>query len=171
MDDLRLIPRMLQPVGDENADGQRLLRVHAPLAGQPRLERFAFDKLRCEVMDAVVFARRVNLDDVRVIQPRGGFGLVLETRDEVRVLRHPWGDDLQRDNAVEHRLAGLEHGAHAAGPKLLQDRVTAECLADQVRHNNVFQECAENSQMRRSVSSARKSCPLLPIMPSDPPQS
>jgi len=47
------------------------------------------------------------------------------------------GHDLEGDEAVENRLAGLVNCAHAALTELGKDFVASECLACQFRHDTL----------------------------------
>jgi hypothetical protein len=55
----------------------------------------------------------VDSRDVRVIQRREGLGFTLEARKPISVVRERLGQDLDRDVAIQLRVAGPEDLAHA----------------------------------------------------------
>ena len=57
---------------------------------------------------------------------RDGTRLTLEALAELRIGGERVGQDLDRDGAVEPRVAGLVHLAHAAGAERRDDLVRAE---------------------------------------------
>ena len=70
---------------------------------QPRAGRCPRTQRIDEVQPAVVLARLVDRDDVRVLDRRGQLRLALEALAEVRVGGELGGDQLQRDGAVRAR--------------------------------------------------------------------
>ena len=67
--------------------------------------------------------------DVRMIQRRERLRFALEPREPLGIARERVGQDLDRDVAIELRIAGAIHLAHAPGAKGGQDFVGAEAGA------------------------------------------
>ena len=80
-------------------------------------QRFAFDQFGDDVGQAVLFADIVDVKNVGVIEGAGGAGLLLKARAAAGVGGHLRRQNLQRDRAVEARIAGAIHLAHAADAK------------------------------------------------------
>ena len=74
-----------------------------------------------QIVEAARLPKVEDADDVRMVQPRERAALAIETLGEVRVVRERVRQQLERDEAVEVRLAGLEHEAHAAAPDQFND--------------------------------------------------
>ena len=66
------------------------------------------------------------MDDVGVVERRGGAGLAVEAIDVGLVEGLLGGQHLDRDAAPELRVFGEEHLPHAAGADLVEDAVRAE---------------------------------------------
>ena len=54
-----------------------------------------------------------------------------------RISGHFFGQELERDEAVQPRVLGLVHDSHAAAAELLDDAVVRDCLADHCRESYV----------------------------------
>ena len=89
-------------------------------------QRLAFEQFEYEVLGVVLSADVVQAADVRVIERRDRLGLALEPCAELRVTRQLRREHLHGDLAVEARIAGLIHLAHASGPDQGEDLVGAE---------------------------------------------
>ena len=76
------------------------------------------------------FFETVDRGDVRMIQRREGLGFARETRQSVGVGGERVGQHLDRDVAIQLRVARPIHLAHAAGPKGGQDFVRAKTCAE-----------------------------------------
>ena len=98
----------LQPEGDGAVHWRRAL-------GELIGERPAFEKFHDEERHAVLFANVEERADVRVIEARDGAGLARQAIESARVRERPGGEDLHGHIAVEPRIAGAIHFAHAAG--------------------------------------------------------
>ena len=105
-------PRRLE---DLDRDVDRADRVQRRLLADQLLERPARQVLHRDVVRAVERAPVVDADDVRVLEPGRGLRLAPEALDEVRVLREPAVQQLQRDLAAELLVLGQEHVGHPAG--------------------------------------------------------
>ena len=104
-------------------DAAHLAEFEARLAVEVFTEAGAVDIFHRDERDAVVLAVFIDADDVRVIEPPGSPGFVLEPRGELRrelragdVLAH----GLDRDGALDLRIEGLVDQPHRALP---QDRL------------------------------------------------
>ena len=69
-----------------------------------------------------------HLDDVGVLEARGGQRLAAEAGHEGLVLGQVLGQQLDRHRALEHGVGGQEDGRHAAGAQPALDRVAARDL-------------------------------------------
>ena len=96
----------------------------------PRREAPAEDELHRDVGEALVLADLVNGDDVRMVQGRGGARLLSEAQIVLRTLVEALGEQLDRDDAPEGRVARAVEPAHAAGAELAQDLEAADVRAD-----------------------------------------
>jgi hypothetical protein len=72
----------------------------------------------------------VNRSDVRMIERREHLRFTFEPRDTVGVSRKTFGQNLQRDIAVEVRVFRAIDLAHSSFAKLGEDAIWPECLAD-----------------------------------------
>ena len=80
----------------------------------PLREILTLDEFHDEGADAAGFFEAVDVRDVRMIQRREGLGFAGEPRQAIRIIRERVGQDLQRDVAIELRVARPIHLAHAA---------------------------------------------------------
>ena len=71
----------------------------------------------------------VDRDQVRMVQARGGAGLVGESREPLGVAGERFGQHLQRDGAVELDVLGAIDLAHAAASEQRPDPIPAERCA------------------------------------------
>jgi hypothetical protein len=94
--------------GEEARDGE------LSLALEQGVHRLAAEVLHHDEGAVAVEAVVGKLHDVAVLKLRGGFGLLEEARGEHRVGGDLGLEDLDRDDAAEELVAGLEDGAHAA---------------------------------------------------------
>ena len=72
----------------------------------------------------------VDGDDVGMVQGAGGLGLLHEPALAVGIGDLVGGKDLDRDGALELRVAGLEDDAHAAFAQLRLERIATQGLAN-----------------------------------------
>ena len=73
----------------------------------------ALDEFHHEGGHAPAFFEAVDRRDVRVIQRREGLRFTLEAREPIRVVRERLGQDLDRDVAIQLRVARPEDLPHA----------------------------------------------------------
>src|SRR4029079_9894752 len=90
MRELQRIEQLLHQRGE-------LAEIEARAAIQMLAQAGALDVLHRDERDVLVFAVLVNADDVRMLEPAGGFRLVLEAR-------HVLGGELRRDVVFAYRL-------------------------------------------------------------------
>ena len=127
--------RRRQAIGDLHRQIQELARA---LDGR---HRRPLDELH----DEVVCPDVVELTDVGVIQRCDGLRLFLEALAELLV-RH-----LDGDGAIEPRVAGSVHFAHAAGTNGREDFVRAEASARLQCHGCGCRDCLESLDVRQPV--------------------
>ena len=89
-------------------------RVEPAAAQQNLLEIRPLDVLHHDEQPALILARVVDRDHVRVIDLAGDLELALEPLPERVVLREPVGHHLDRNLAVERQLDGAPHDRHSA---------------------------------------------------------
>ena len=127
MDDAARVSRR-QRIGDRYGDPQHLAEAHAV----PRNERI--EALAAHVLhdDEIVAVRRLDLvdgDDVRVIEGRGGVRFLHKPPPTIVVADAIGRQDLDRDLAVETRIAGAIDLAHPTRANQREDLVRPECRA------------------------------------------
>ena len=115
----------LKGVRDLDAEAEYLRERQRPAFDTCR-QRLAFEQFEDEVLGVVLSADVVQAADVRVIERRDRLGLALEAGAELRVTRQLRREHLHGDRAVEARVAGLIHLAHASGPDQREDLVGAK---------------------------------------------
>src|SRR5205085_1006255 len=98
-------------------------------ADQP-VERFAIDELHGDVIRAAGRADVIDVDDVGMIQSRGGLRLLLETSPALGTGGRIRTQDLDGYRPVEMRIEGPVDHAHSAFTELCFNPVMAEGLAD-----------------------------------------
>ncbi len=77
-------------------------------------ERLAFDVLHHQKIGAVLVADVVERADVRMIQAGDGLCFALEALAQFGAIGEMSGQNFDRDDAVEARVAGFVHLAHSA---------------------------------------------------------
>ena len=77
-----------------------------------------------------MLANVVNRADVGVIQRGGGLGFALKTGEGLRIVSYIFGQEFERDEAMQPRVLGLVHHAHSAAAQFLDDAVVRDGLAD-----------------------------------------
>src|SRR6185369_12896727 len=97
----------------------RGLRLDRTLPLQDLRPRTALDVLHDDVVAAAVDAGVVDLDDVRVDQPRHRQRLAFEAGDEALVVVQVLGEDLDRHRALEDAVGRLVDARHPAGAEAL----------------------------------------------------
>src|SRR5262249_25581381 len=97
-------------------------------------ERLALQVLHDEKVGALLMTDVVERAEVWMTQRRNGAGLLLEAAKSLRIAAECGGQHLDRDEAVQPRIAGLIHLSHAAGAKQSDDFVDTEPRAGEERH-------------------------------------
>ncbi len=109
--------RRFKGLGHLLRDEQRFIEWNRPLRDAIG-ERRPLDQLHHEGLDPVRFLEAVDVCDVGVIQGRDHFRFALEPREACRIGSKRLRQDLDRDLALEPRIAGPIHLPHAAGADL-----------------------------------------------------
>ena len=104
--------RVRKRVRDLAAEAQDLLGRQGS-AGQPRAQGLALDQLHGDVDVPVGFADLVDRADVRMIELRRQPRLAQQPRARRGIGERRGRQDLERDVAVEPRVTGPVHLAHA----------------------------------------------------------
>src|SRR5882672_10981014 len=91
----------------------------------------ALDEFHHERRDARALLQALDRGDVRMVQRGERLRFAREARQAVRVVRERFGQDLDRDGAIQLRIAGAVHLAHAAFADRRIDFVDAEARAGQ----------------------------------------
>ncbi|HEU4369019.1 MAG TPA: hypothetical protein VFV05_12430 [Methylomirabilota bacterium] len=132
VDDASLV-RVVQPVADLHHDGQLVLEGQSFPLGDELPKLVAFQQLHDEEEPSLVLPHVVDGDDVGVTQPSARLGFAEESGAElvgdVRVGR----DDLEGDETVQDRVAGLVDQTHATPSYALDDLVLANLLGHALR--------------------------------------
>jgi hypothetical protein len=94
-------------------------------SGHPVVERAGVDELAHDELPPIVLADVVHSDDVRMVKARCCFGFLAKTAPSlsVHVFR---GQKLDRNGAMELRIGGAVHDAHAAAAEQTVEAVDAE---------------------------------------------
>src|SRR5262249_32091717 len=108
--------------------GRGLVETHRP-ARQFLRKRVALEVLHHEVRGAILLPDVVERADTRMIQLRDDARLTVEPLAELRIAGERLREDLDRDSAVEARVARLVHLPHAARAERREDFVRAEAAA------------------------------------------
>ncbi len=107
--------RELKRLANLRHDGQRL-RGREPSGLHGLAQIHAIHVFHHQIVEAARLAEVEDADDVRMIQAREHATLAIEALGELRIVRERIGQQLERDETVEVRLAGLEDEAHATAP-------------------------------------------------------
>jgi hypothetical protein len=122
-----------EPRGDLCAVVDRLAWRQRTVSEQVA-QRAAIEQFHHRVGDGAVLAEIVDRDDVRVGQRGDGTRFGFEPSACDRIVRQRVGDDLDRDVALQSRIAGAVHLAHSAGTEQVEDFVRANSTAGLGRH-------------------------------------
>jgi hypothetical protein len=122
-----------QRFGDLACDRQRFVQGNRTLRN-PVSQRRAFDQLQGQRLHAGRFFKAVDATDVWMVQRGEHLGFALKAGEAIRIRREGLGQNLQRDVAIELRVAGAIHLSHPARPKERDDLVGAETGARRKGH-------------------------------------
>jgi hypothetical protein len=125
-----VLVRCVERRGDLACDGDSPRRRECTLAPQQRSQVGAVDVAHREEEHALGFARRVDRDDVRVLQARGQPRFPLQARAKVRVVHETGRQHLERHVAAEAIIVGAVHLAHAAAADQRLDAIAGQLAAD-----------------------------------------
>lgn len=98
-----------------------------------------------------------------MVQPREHAAFAVEAFGEQGVLREFVGQKLQRDEAVEVRLAGLEDEAHAAAPDEFEDFKLREGGGDAFEGRYLARRRGWNALFRRRGSTEKNTPGTKPL--------
>src|SRR5439155_13217291 len=127
---------------DFDGDGQRFVEAQRPGAGEPRVQRFAFQVLHDQEANRVAtgvcrgvargrcFADVEQRTDVRMGELRNRARLALEALTIPLVSRERRWQNLDRDDAIEACITGAIDLAHSAGTNRVLDLVRSETDAN-----------------------------------------
>src|SRR5262245_39549406 len=103
------------------------------LAGTEDLAQAApLNEFHREEQLVVGFVDRVQVNNIRVVQRSGRFGLPLKARAEIGRLRDSRAEELDRDAALEPGVFGDINHSHAATAQLLPNDVMTEMRTSQL---------------------------------------
>lgn len=105
---------------------QQRLRERHWTASQPVGERFALDQLHHEGVGSRRLLESVDVRDVWVVQGGEGFGLAFQPRHAVRVVGKAVRQHLDRDLAVQSRVACAKHLPHPSRAQRRENLVRAD---------------------------------------------
>ena len=127
-----LLVRELQPVADLDHERELVLDAGERLLGDELPKLVALEQLHHDEEVAVRFTEIVNGHDVGMAQLGAGLSLAKEPGAELVGVIGLGGDDLQRDQPIQHRVVRLVDAPHAAAADALEDPV----LPDQLVHHS-----------------------------------
>src|SRR5215471_21294852 len=110
MDDA-LFVRGFEGLRDLSRDRQRFIDGNCPTR-DPLREILTLDKLHYQRVDATAVLKTMNMGDVRMIQCSQRARFALKAREPLGVARERFGQDLDRDEAIELDIARAIHLAH-----------------------------------------------------------
>ena len=120
-------------IGDLDRDSQSLLDRQAQSlgagAGAPSLKCLAVEQLHHEKSRVRLLADVIQSADIRMGESRNRSRLTVETLPELRIAGQAFGEDFDRDGAIEPRVPALVHLAHPTFANLDDDFVNAEAGA------------------------------------------
>ena len=120
-----LLVRRFEGIGDLFRDRQRFVERNRP-ARDPLREILAFDELEHERGNAVRLLEPVDVGDVRMVQRREHLRFATEPRQPIRVVRDGRQQNLDRDVAIQLRVARAKYFAHTASAERRDNVVQAE---------------------------------------------
>jgi hypothetical protein len=106
--------RGFERIGNLPGDRQHVVEGHRAPTDEIAKRR-SIDELQHQRADAVGVLQAVNRGDVGIVECGEHFRFALETRNPVRIAGKGQGQDLDRDLAFQHRVAGAIDLAHTTG--------------------------------------------------------
>ncbi len=107
-----------------------------------------------------VFADLVDLNDVRMLKPRGRFGLGTEPRRDLRVIVDPGPDHFESDQPVQSMLTRAVHHPHRAAAEFLQQFVTRDARPEIGRGRRCPLRVKPGGQVGRGECFVERQLPL-----------
>src|SRR6185437_248599 len=98
-------------------------------AVQVMTQRLAIDEFRCNERQPIDFAKLKNRENVRLVQRRRDFRFLAEALHASFVLRDVGREHLQRNGAIEPRVAREINFTHAARAERVEHDVRTELLS------------------------------------------
>ena len=93
-----------------------------------------YDELHHERANAARVFKAIDLRNVMMVQRGKHAGFTIEARQAIGIVRKGLGKDFDRDIAIQLRVAGSVHLAHAASTEGRQDFVTTQACACRQGH-------------------------------------
>ena len=159
-----LVVRRLQRFRDLLRDRQRLIQWKGA-SRDPLRQIFSLDELHDDGAHVTRFLEAVDVSDVGMVQRGEHLGLAGESRKPVGIAGERVWQDLQRDIAIEPRVAGPKHLAHPAYADRREDLVAAESSAGRHPKCWIIRLC------RKAATITRAQAAPLWIDPNARPQS
>ncbi len=119
--------RARQPARGLQYQSHRLYRRQPRFALEQGVQRGAVDKLHGEIRQTGLAADRVHMHDMRVVHCSNRACFALKAFDDGPIVGERPGQHLDRDAAIQRRIAGLVHHAHAAATEFRDQLVLAKC--------------------------------------------
>ena len=132
MDDAELV-RRFQGFGDLLRDRKRLINRHGSLC-DPIGERASLDQLHDQRANVGRELEPIDLGDVRMVGCRQCLRFAFESSEPVRIVGERFGQNLQRDIAIELRVPRAIDLTHSALADLSGDFIRAEAHASGQSH-------------------------------------
>jgi hypothetical protein len=121
--------RGLERIGDLNGQFQNPIRFKQP-AGDVLPQRLPLEQFHDDEEPAEGITDIVNGADVGMVQRRRGARFALEALERLRILRHLFRKELERDHAAEPRVLGFVDRTHPSGPNLFDNAIMGKALAN-----------------------------------------
>src|SRR5262249_43123948 len=126
-----------EPRGDLPRVIERLRRSD-PSAAEPLAQRFPFEQLADDEVQTLVRTDVVYADDVRMIERARRLRLQLEAAKPLRVRGEALVENLDRDVAVQPRVARAIDLTHPSGAHERMNPIRAELSIGRKRHENLL---------------------------------
>jgi len=120
-----LLVRRFERLRDLSRDRERFIDRNRA-SRDPLGKILALDEFHHQPGDVPAFLEAVDVRDVRMIQRGQRLRFARESREAVRIMREGIWQDLDRDVAVQFRIAGTVHLSHATFADRRGDVVDAE---------------------------------------------
>ena len=98
----------------------------------------SFDQFHREKVLPFLLTYFVYLDDIRMMQPRRGFGLALKAADELRAGEFTGQQHLEGDKAVQTFLPGAIYHPHSPPGDFIQQFIIAK-RAENLRRTEIIE--------------------------------